>query len=152
MKLPQPIIQILNITQYSLLYLIIVGTIGYFIDRQFPVYDPDKHKLVLFLEICIQIVVSAIVIYYIRLYIRQIPFLFEKYGEHVNFDDYQYSGAVIISLIYLSVQRNLANKIYMLLKKEEKDIKKKIKEIKQEITEKQLNPYKIDPQKVKTGF
>jgi hypothetical protein len=119
-----------SIIQYSLLYLVLVGSFGYIIDRLFPIYNEQKKKIYIFLEISIQIIFSALAIYFIRGFVNIIPLVYQ--GIYTNKKQVGYQGDIIISLILLSVQRNLADKMYFLARNTEpmivKDVVKKTKD------------------------
>jgi hypothetical protein len=111
-----------SIIEYSVLYLILVSSIGFFIDRLFPIYNERKRKIYIFLEVCIQIILSTIAIYYIREFIILLPLLF-PFMIHSQ-SHYQH-GDIIISIILLSVQQNLQNKINLFVRNSEPNIVKK---------------------------
>jgi hypothetical protein len=124
--------KLFSIIQYSFLYLILVSSLGYFIDRLFPRYNEQKRKVYIFLEVSIQIIISSLVIYYIREFVSIFPLIFDT--VFVNKSSIEYQGDIIISIVLLSVQRNLANKIYFLARETEPKIVKEIVKTTKETT------------------
>lgn len=104
--------EILEIIQYSIIYLIISLPIGAIIDLIFPNFNSEMSSFQLFIEILVQLLLDVIIIFYLLKIVKLVPFLFYyKDSNYVAHLTSSYSGGIIISIAFISVQVQLGLKI-----------------------------------------
>ena len=105
--------KLLQTGQYAISYLIVGGVIGTIVDFMFPKYEPELDSSKILFEVCLQSILTAIAIFYIRKVVKIIPYLFgdEEYCPYKK--DYavpEYQGDIILILVMVATQTNLLKK------------------------------------------
>jgi hypothetical protein len=108
--------ELLETLQYGLLYGFVTFLSGTSIDKIFPEIDKEKSNGSLFLEILLQSMFLTIVVFYIRKFVKIVPFLFyipsqsgqPRYKPYLSSE---FDGEIIIAIILISSQVNLIAKI-----------------------------------------
>jgi hypothetical protein len=105
--------ELYEILQYSIIYMIISFFWGFYLNRMFPPLDEEKSNIQILSEIVLQAVVISLSIFYIRKLCQMIPLLinFKGYSENKTSE---YSGAVILSIIFMSSQKHISQKVNLL--------------------------------------
>ena len=103
------VLNILELIQYTLLYTIICLYVGSIIDSWFFHASLEKESNVnLIVYITLHMITSIIAIYFIRKFVKIIPFIGEGiagYTAHCNL--FEFEGELTIGLIFIATQRNL---------------------------------------------
>ena len=105
--------ELYEIFQYGVIYMIISFFWGFYLNKMFPPLDEKKSNIVILSEIVLQAVAIAISIFYIRKLCQMVPLLinFKGYSENKTSE---YSGAVILSIIFMSSQKHISQKVNLL--------------------------------------
>ena len=105
--------ELYEILQYSIIYMIISFFWGFYLNQMFPPEDDNKEGHVILLEIILQALAIAISAFYIRKICQIFPLLinFKGYNENKTIE---YGGAVIISIVFMTTQKHIQNKINLL--------------------------------------
>ena len=105
--------ELYEILQYSVIYMIISFFWGFYLNRMFPPLNEEKSNIQILSEIVLQAVAIALSIFYIRKLCQMIPLLinFKGYSEYKTSE---YGGAVIISIVFMTTQKHIRNKINLL--------------------------------------
>lgn len=92
---------------YSILFLTFGVSSGELLDKLMPKYDETKTKIVLFIEVCIQIGLIAVTTYVFREYINY--FLKNTFDIYKNPDKF---AVLIVAPTMFSQQKDLIKKIH----------------------------------------
>ena len=84
------------------------------IEKILPYTDNHKHKLVIFLEICLQVGLSGLYVFLLRNFIRYLLHVHFKYIT--EFNPLTFAAIVVGPVLYMN-QTNLKEKIRFLMKK-----------------------------------
>jgi hypothetical protein len=118
--------KVIQIIQYSLLYVAVGTLIGSFISNLFPEFDPDKSDFDVLKEIILQFILLSIAIYYIRKVVKLFPSIvsIEKPSTKENLSFFSpnkteinislstiSAGEIILTLVLIATQRDLLRKI-----------------------------------------
>ena len=105
--------ELFEIFQYSILYIMVTIIWGFYLNQMFPPEDDNKEGLVILLEIILQALAIAISVFYIRKICQIFPLLinFKGYSEYKTSE---YGGAVILSIIFMSSQKHISQKVNLL--------------------------------------
>ena len=118
--------KLLQIVQYSLLYVFFGIFIGSFVSNLFPEFDPEKSSYDTIKEIILQFIVLAVAIYYIRKIVKLFPYagpseksikndnmsFFTNKDKEININLSTLSaGELIFTIVLISTQRDLLKKI-----------------------------------------
>ena len=105
--------ELYEIFQYGLLYIIVTIVWGFYLNRLFSPVDESKEGQVILLEIILQAIAIAISVFYIRKICQMFPLLinFKGYREYKTSE---YGGEVILSIIFMTTQKHIVNKINLL--------------------------------------
>ena len=112
--------KILQIIQYSILYLIVGGIFGTFINSIFSEFNPEKKTHVIIQEVVLQIILISFSVYYIRKIVKIVPYagLFDKqninnsYNDTIEITNSTTSvGEIMLILVLVATQQNLLTKI-----------------------------------------
>ena len=105
--------ELYEILQYSVIYMIISFFWGFYLNRMFPPLNEEKSNIQILSEIVLQAVAIALSIFYIRKLCQMIPLLinFKGYSEYKTSE---YGGAVILSIIFMSSQKHISQKVNLL--------------------------------------
>ena len=79
----------------------------------FPPEDENKSNIEILTEIILQAVAIAISVFYIRKICQMVPLLINFKGYRENKTS-EYKGTVIISIIFMTTQKHIINKINLL--------------------------------------
>ena len=105
--------ELFEIFQYSIIYIIITFIWGFYLNRFFSPVDEDKEGSIILSEVVLQASAIAISVFYIRKICKMFPLL-------INFKDFkkyktsEYGGEVILSIIFMTTQKHIINKINLL--------------------------------------
>ena len=106
-----------RLTQNCFLYLIFTFVIGLLLNDIFPKFDNEKTNNKIILEIIGQMLVLAILIFYLRKIVLLFPYAFTKFAD-MSFDQpdisSQYAEQAMILMVIISTQRHLLKKIHYL--------------------------------------
>jgi hypothetical protein len=125
--------ELLESLQYGVLYSICAFFAGVSIDWVFPDFNEETKTQTLALEVILQSLAVIVVVFYMRKLIKVVPFLFVFHwagaSKYRPYESSEYSGEVILSLIFFATQFNLIKKLdllsrrfYKVLFEEEKKI------------------------------
>lgn len=92
---------------YSIIFLTIGVTIGKLLERYMPVHDDKKHKLVVLLEIYLQIGAIAVLTYLMREYVEAFLNLYFRIQKRPG-----KFAALVIAPTLFSQMPNLINKLH----------------------------------------
>lgn len=107
--------QILEAFQYGLAYLVFSFLAGSFLDTLFPLPDEIKETNKIFLEVVLQSLLFIIAVFYIRKLVKIMPFVFYIPGtKYRPYEIDEYSGEIIIGLVFIATQFSLLKKIDIL--------------------------------------
>lgn len=121
----------LEAIQYGFLYIFAAFLGGVGLDYIFPAYKKDEPTEKLVREIILQCLLLIVLVYCIRIIVKQVPILFPYTGRdgYVPYKSAEYSGEMMMGLIFLSSQLNLiakiddvSKRIYKALMKEERKV------------------------------
>lgn len=106
-----------RLTQNCFLYLIFTFVIGLILNDIFPKFDNTKTNNRIILEVIAQILVLAILIFYLRKIVLLFPYAFTTFTdmslEQPDISS-QYAEQAIILIVIISTQRHLLKKIHYL--------------------------------------
>jgi len=107
---------ILELAQYGLLAFIFAFIVGFIMDKYIPISnDSDTSTIKLIVDIMIHLIITAIIAYYIRKYILQVPFYFKLTKSYiVSRKDEAMIGAMITMSVLITSQNNFINNITLL--------------------------------------
>ena len=105
--------ELYEIFQYSILYIVVTILWGFYLNRMFPEEDESKSNIVILAEIVLQSISIAISVFYIRKLCQMFPLLinFKGYSENKTSE---YGGEVILSIVFMTTQKHIMNKINLL--------------------------------------
>lgn len=110
--------EILESLQYGILYSVSAFLIGVSIDWAFPNFNEETKTHTLAWEVILQSLLVIVVVFYMRKLIKVVPFLFAFHwsgaSKYRPYESAEYSGEVILSLIFFSTQFNLIKKLDLL--------------------------------------
>jgi hypothetical protein len=111
--------EITETVQYVILYGIVTFYIGTWTNAAFPVFDQKKSSCQLMLEVLGQTIVLAICVFYIRKFVKAVPFMFYIPGRYVYrpYLSTEFHGEIVISIIFITLQTNLMKKLEELSKR-----------------------------------
>ena len=104
--------QLFEIIQYSVLYIVICLITGIYLDYLFPDLNKNKSTLNILLELSFQSVIVALAVFYIRKVTKVIPLMITASGY--NSDSHDYSGEVVIAIVFFTTQKKILDKINIL--------------------------------------
>ena len=110
------IIQIFEIFQFSILYIILCLIAGIYLDYLFPDPDETKSSIHLMIELSIHSIVVALAVFYIRKICHLFPILFEIEGFR-DVHTKEYDGEIIVAIIFFTTQKKIFEKINILHKR-----------------------------------
>jgi hypothetical protein len=107
---------ILELAQYGLLAFIFAFIVGFIMDKYIPVSnDSNTSTINLIVDITIHLIITAVIAYYIRKYILQVPFYFKLTKSYiVSRKDEAMIGAMITMSVLITSQNNFINNITLL--------------------------------------
>jgi hypothetical protein len=107
---------ILELAQYGLLAFIFAFIVGFIMDEYIPVSnDSNTSTINLIVDITIHLIITAVIAYYIRKYILQVPFYFKLTKSYiVSRKDEAMIGAMITMSVLITSQNNFINNITLL--------------------------------------
>lgn len=105
--------ELYEIFQYSIIYITISFFWGFYLNRMFPEEDESKSNIVILAEIVLQSISIAISVFYIRKLCQMIPLLINFKGYRENKTN-EYGGEVILSIVFMTTQKHIMNKINLL--------------------------------------
>ena len=114
------IMELLESIQYGVLYLLVGFATGVTLDYSFPNYNEQTKTSVLFMEVALQCLLLIVLTFYIRKLVKIVPFLFvidftgSGKSSYKPYEASEYSGEVIIALVFLGAQFNLIKKLDLL--------------------------------------
>ncbi len=114
------VMELLESIQYGVLYLLVGFATGVTLDYSFPNYNEQTKTSVLFMEVALQCLLLIVLTFYIRKLVKIVPFLFvidftgSGKSSYKPYEASEYSGEVIIALVFLGAQFNLIKKLDLL--------------------------------------
>lgn len=114
------VMELLESIQYGVLYLLVGFATGVILDYSFPNYNEQTKTSVLFMEVALQCLLLIVLTFYIRKLVKIVPFLFvidftgSGKSSYKPYEASEYSGEVIIALVFLGAQFNLIKKLDLL--------------------------------------
>ena len=105
--------ELYEIFQYSILYIIVTIVWGFYLNQLFPPDDESKEGQVILFEVVLQALAIAISVFYIRKLCQMFPLLINFKGYSQNKTS-EYGGSVIISIVFMTTQKHIINKINLL--------------------------------------
>jgi hypothetical protein len=114
------VMELLESIQYGVLYLLVGFATGVTLDYSFPSFNEQTKTSVLFFEVALQCLLLIILTFYIRKVVKIVPFLFvldftgSGKSSYKPYGASEYSGEVIIAIVFLGAQFNLIKKLDLL--------------------------------------
>lgn len=105
--------ELYEIFQYSILYIIVTIIWGFYLNRMFPPEDESKERQVILFEVVLQALAIAISVFYIRKLCQMFPLLI-NFKEYKEYKTSEYGGEVILSIVFMTTQKHIINKINLL--------------------------------------
>ena len=104
--------QIVEIIQFSILYIIICLIAGIYLDYLFPYVDENKSTMNILLELSFHSVIVSLAVFYIRKITMIVPLIYKAkgYTSHTH----SYSGEVVIAIVFFTTQKKILDKINIL--------------------------------------
>ena len=105
------ILRLLEMLQFTIVYVILTMHLACYVDKMFPALDKTKSYIRLLLEIIVHFTTLAIFIFYIQKIAKLIPpvgFFYPKYKIGTTS---QYNGGAIIGIVLIGAQKNLLEKV-----------------------------------------
>ncbi len=110
--------EILESLQYGFLYSIAAFFIGVTIDWGFPDFNEETKTQTLAIEVILQSLVVILAVFYLRKLVKVVPFLFAFHwagaSKYRPYESSEYSGEVVLSVIFFATQFNLIKKLDLL--------------------------------------
>jgi len=106
--------KLLELIQYTVLYTILTLPLSILVENIFPAEDRDKSNWIIIFEIIFQMVILAIVVFYIQKIVKLIPFLFPLVKNYEAHKIFEYHGEITIGFIFIGSQINIVDKIEIL--------------------------------------
>ena len=105
--------QLLEIAYFSIIYMILSYNLGHFLNGLFPELDKNKNRLIIFIEILAQGLVTALSVFYIRKIAKlfQLPISLGRFAKNRTTE---YEGEVMISIVFFATQIKILDKINFL--------------------------------------
>ena len=108
--------RILEIIQYTILYVLITLAIAPRLDSLFPEFDEKKSYNRILIETVLQLVAVSVTIFYVRKIVKIIPpiglLLDKAYNVGTTPD---YNGGIVMGLVLVHSQKHLTSKISFLV-------------------------------------
>jgi hypothetical protein len=117
------VMQILEITQYSIIYFVLGFMLGAGLEIIFPDFDENMPIENVIVEVLAQLVLFVVLVFYVRKIAKLIPFLFVlnwdlngdgKIPKYKPYLTAEYSGEITIGLVLIGSQLNFLRKIDLL--------------------------------------
>jgi hypothetical protein len=117
------VMQILEITQYSIIYFVLGFMLGAGLEIIFPDFDENMPIENVIIEVLAQLVLFVVLVFYVRKIAKLIPFLFVlnwdlngdgKIPKYKPYLTAEYSGEITIGLVLIGSQLNFLRKIDLL--------------------------------------
>ena len=105
--------ELYEIFQYGILYIVVSIIWGFYLNSLFPPEDESKEAHTILFEIVLQALAVAVSVFYIRKLCQITPLLINFKGYSQNKTS-EYGGAVIISIVFMTTQKHIRNKINLL--------------------------------------
>ena len=110
--------ELLEITQYTIIYGLVAFFCGTYVNKFFPTFDKTKPTWQILLEILGETVILSICIFYIRKLVKIIPFIhLPGKSRYIPYMSAEFEGEIALSVIFVSLQINLLEKIRELSKR-----------------------------------
>ena len=108
--------RLLEIVQYTSLYMLLTLAIAPRLDELFPTLDEKKSYTQILLEALLQMITLSICIFYLKKAVKLIPpiGLIMDSSFHVGTTQ-EYHGGVVMGLVLVHAQKKLATKIHYLV-------------------------------------
>lgn len=103
-------LELAELVQYSVIYTVIFIIAGRLVDDLFPI-PKTKDKFLILIEIVLQTTMAVLVLFYLRLAIKMVPFILGDYDGYEPGETSEFEGEFCLGIIYIAVQFNLFNKI-----------------------------------------
>lgn len=104
-------LELLEISQYTVLYALAVIFFASLIDKAFPEYDASMDSAAIAGLVVAQLVVIAIAVYFIRRLVRMIPFVGFKAYDCYNPEAAPENVDIIVGVLLMTVQPQLLAKV-----------------------------------------
>ena len=104
------LLKILELTQYTIIYTLLILPIGRVLNTYFPELDKRKTNIRILLEIIIQMIIIVLTMYFIRRIVKRLPFIYHDPDYEAGGVTEVY-GELTIAFIYVVTQDHLAKKI-----------------------------------------
>jgi hypothetical protein len=111
--------EIFETIQYTILYGVVTFYVGVWTNEAFPAFDKTKSTMHIMLEVLGETIFLAVCIFYIRKFVKAVPFLFYIPGKH-TYHPYlstEFHGEIVVSVIFITLQTNLVKKLEELSKR-----------------------------------
>ncbi len=111
--------EIFETIQYTILYGIVTFYVGTWTNAAFPAFDKTKSTVELMLEVMGETIFLAVCVFYIRKFVKAVPFLFYVPGKR-TYNPYlssEFNGEIVVSVIFITLQTNLVKKLEELSKR-----------------------------------
>lgn len=112
--------QILESIQYGFGYLIVGFLGGTILDYSFPVFNEEQSVHFVLIEVILQTLALAVLVFYLRKLVKIAPFFFYIHPSGKKYQPYltsEYDGEVMIGIALLGAQFNLIKKMDFLSRK-----------------------------------
>lgn len=107
------ILKLMEMIQYSSLYIIIGSPLAYVNNIIFPPLDETKSKAKIIIEIFLQLLLMAIFFYYLKKIVKAFPYIFSFFSKtYIPYRTDEYLGYAIGAYsLFIYLQKNLFDKI-----------------------------------------
>ena len=110
--------ELLEIGQYSFIYVMAAFVVGGAMNLIFPEFNEATPTGRLALEVVAELMAITIAIFYLRKFAKIAPFLFQVYipgaKEYIPYRTTEYQGEIALSIIFVGLQFRLIKKIDLL--------------------------------------
>lgn len=108
------IMELLESVQYGLGYVCMGFFAGVLNDFFYPRFDETKQTIWVFLEVLAQCITCIILVFYVRKIVKIMPFAFHISDKYHPYKSTEYSGELMISIVFIGSQFNIIKKIELL--------------------------------------
>ncbi len=106
--------KLIEMLQYTILYIMITIPLSAFVEELFPNPDDSRSSGRIFVEVLLQSLIIVILVFYLQKIVKLLPFIFSIDKEYKKHKTSEYEGTVIIPLVFVGTQKNLLDKIHIL--------------------------------------
>ena len=107
--------KLLELTQFSFLYLVVSLLTGIYLNKLFADADKKQTSSKIFAELIGQSILIVLAVFYIRKIVKIFPVL--HIGKYQPYTTTEYEGEIMIGLIFVATQTKILDKVNILNKR-----------------------------------